>query len=132
MFSPRRATTPAAQPQASRIVEEGTATPAQIDAVVSSSFGFRPALFGPFAIGDMAGLDVYASSYRTLEEAFGERFACPKALREAVQNNDLGVKSGRGLRGIDQSQMPALLRYRDAAYARLSGLRTKLGAAPGL
>lgn len=118
--------------EASRIVEEGIATPAEIDAIVSSTFGFRLALFGPFAIGDMAGLDVYASSYRTLEDAFGERFACPKAVREAVEDNNLGVKAGGGLRGVDQSQVHALLGYRDAAYVRLSALRSELGAAPGL
>ena len=63
--------------EAVQMVEDGVATPAQIDAVVANSFGFRLSLFGPFAIGDMAGLDVYAGAFRTLEEAYGERFAAP-------------------------------------------------------
>jgi 3-hydroxybutyryl-CoA dehydrogenase len=118
--------------EAVRIVEEGVATPAQIDTVVSNSFGFRLALFGPFAIGDMAGLDVYESSYRTLEHAFGERFSVPTALAAMVSAGNLGLKSGRGFLDIDPEDKGALLAYRATAYARLSQLRDELGDAPGL
>ncbi|TNB69460.1 3-hydroxyacyl-CoA dehydrogenase family protein [Arthrobacter sp. BB-1] len=118
--------------EAARIVEEGVATPDQIDAVVSNTFGFRLALFGPFAIGDMAGLDVYESAYRTLEKAYGERFAAPEALAATVREGNIGLKSGHGFLDIDPAQKDALLAYRDNAYARLSQLRAELGHAPGL
>jgi 3-hydroxybutyryl-CoA dehydrogenase len=118
--------------EAVQIVEEGTATPEQIDAVVSSTFGFRLALFGPFAIGDMAGLDVYESAYRTLEKAYGERFAAPEALVAMVKDGNLGIKSGHGFLDIDPADKTALLAYRDNAYARLSQLRTELGQTPAL
>ena len=49
--------------EAARIVEDGLATPEQVDEVVRSSFGFRLPFFGPFTIADMAGLDVYADIY---------------------------------------------------------------------
>ncbi|UEL28160.1 3-hydroxyacyl-CoA dehydrogenase family protein [Pseudarthrobacter sp. L1SW] len=118
--------------EAARIVEEGVATPDQIDAVVSNTFGFRLALFGPFAIGDMAGLDVYESAYRTLEKAYGERFAAPEALAATVREGNIGLKSGHGFLDIDPAEKDALLAYRDNAYARLSQLRAELGQAPGL
>ena len=118
--------------EAVQIVDDGTATPAQIDAVVSNTFGFRLALFGPFAIGDMAGLDVYESSFRTLEKAYGERFTVPGALVDAVAEGNLGLKNGRGFRNIDPQDRAALLAYRDGAYGRLSQLRAELGEAPGL
>ncbi|GAF45284.1 3-hydroxyacyl-CoA dehydrogenase family protein [Rhodococcus wratislaviensis] len=118
--------------EALAIVEEGTATPEQVDAVVSNTFGFRLALFGPFAIGDMAGLDVYKGAYETLEQAFGERFAVPEVLTTLVEQGRLGVKSGRGLLDIAESDKDALLAYRDNAYGRLSALRADLGPAPGL
>jgi 3-hydroxybutyryl-CoA dehydrogenase len=118
--------------EAVRIVEEGVATPAQIDTVVSNTFGFRLALFGPFAIGDMAGLDVYESSYRTLEKAFGERFAVPTALASLVGEGNLGLKSGHGYLDISPEEVADLLRYRALAYARLAQLRAELGPAPGL
>jgi len=64
--------------EAALMVEEGTATPAQIDHVVKSAFGFRLPFFGPFAIADMAGLDVYANSYKTLAAQLGSRFDMPE------------------------------------------------------
>lgn len=118
--------------EAVRIVDEGVATPEQIDAVVSSTFGFRLALFGPFAIGDMAGLDVYESAYRTLKKAYGERFAAPEALVATVNEGNIGLKSGHGFLDIDPAEKTALLVYRDNAYARLAQLRAELGSAPGL
>jgi 3-hydroxybutyryl-CoA dehydrogenase len=114
------------------MLESGVATAEQIDAVVSSTFGFRLALFGPIAIGDMAGLDVYEGAYKTLEQAYGEKFAAPALMTRAVEDGHLGVKSGHGLRGIDPENVPALVAYRERAYAALSELRAKLGSAPGL
>ncbi|GAB3268504.1 3-hydroxyacyl-CoA dehydrogenase family protein [Sinomonas notoginsengisoli] len=118
--------------EAARMVEEGTARPEEIDTVVSNTFGFRLALFGPFAIGDMAGLDVYESAYRTLERAYGERFSAPRMVADAVAAGNLGVKTGGGVLDIGGDELEALLAYRDAAYAQLSQLRSRLGFAPGL
>jgi hypothetical protein len=36
------------------------------------------------------------------------------------------------LRGIDPADVPALVAYRERAYASLAALRAKLGSAPGL
>jgi 3-hydroxybutyryl-CoA dehydrogenase len=118
--------------EAVRIVDEGLATPSQIDSVVSNAFGFRLALFGPFAIGDMAGLDVYAASYDSLAAEYGPRLAAPQRLTQTVEAGNLGIKSGRGFLDIPAEDVPALVAYRDAAYRRLSQLRRELGAAPGL
>ncbi len=118
--------------EAVRMVEEGVATPGQIDTVVSNAFGFRLALFGPFAIGDMAGLDVYAASYESLAAAYGERLEAPRLLRDMVAAGHLGIKSGKGFLDIPAEQVPSLLAYRDRAYQALSALRDRLGAAPGL
>jgi 3-hydroxybutyryl-CoA dehydrogenase len=118
--------------EAARIAEEGVANPSQIDAVVSNTFGFRLALFGPFAIGDMAGLDVYESSYRTLEKAYGERFAALEALVHTVKGGNLGLKSGNGFLNVVPEDRAALVAHRDNAYAHLSQLRAELGRAPGL
>jgi 3-hydroxybutyryl-CoA dehydrogenase len=118
--------------EAVMVVEEGLATPEQVDLVVSNAFGFRLALFGPFAIGDMAGLDVYASSYKTLAGTYGERLAAPKALQDLVDGGNFGLKSGHGFLDIDPAKHAELLAYRDKAYAALSKLRAELGPAPGL
>ncbi len=118
--------------EAALMVEEGLATPEQIDRVVSNAFGFRLALFGPFAIADMAGLDVYNASYASLRAEYGDRLDAPRSLADLVAGGHLGLKSGGGYLDIDPEQREALLTYRDVAYARLSQLRAELGTAPGL
>lgn len=112
--------------EAALMVEEGVATPERIDAVVRSSFGFRLPFFGPFAIADMAGLDVYANSYRTLEDAYGERFAVPTSLRAKVDAGDLGLKSGHGYLDLTPEAAAAMVRSRDRAYVALLTLRNEL------
>jgi 3-hydroxybutyryl-CoA dehydrogenase len=102
-----------------RCVEEGLATPDEIDAVVSSTFGFRLPVFGPFTIADMAGLDVYASILDSLEQRFGGRFAAGPTLRALVTTGALGVKSGRGFRQYSQEVTQESLEKRDIAYERL-------------
>jgi 3-hydroxybutyryl-CoA dehydrogenase len=114
--------------EAARIVEDGLATPEQVDEVVRSSFGFRLPFFGPFTIADMAGLDVYADIYDTLERGLGTRFAAPGVLRERVAAGELGVKTGRGFRALSQPEADDLVARRDRAYAGLARLRREIEA----
>ncbi len=117
--------------EAVTMFEEGSATPEEVDTVVSNTFGFRLAFFGPFAIADMAGLDVYAGAYRSLSEAYGERFAAPKSLIEKTEAGEFGLKSGGGFVGLDVEQKDAIAAYRNRAYAALSQLKKDLGSPPG-
>lgn len=116
--------------EAVMMVDEGLATPEEIDEVVSNSFGFRLAVFGPFAIADIAGLDVYEGSFRSMETAFGDRMAAPALLREKVAQGRLGLKTGGGFLDIDPAAAEAIARYRDRAYHELSALKQRLGPAP--
>lgn len=117
--------------EAARMVEEGSATPQQIDAVVSSSFGFRLPFFGPFATADMAGLDVYVGAYESFFAAYGDRFAPPALLTDRVAAGDLGLKSGGGFTGMDASRLGEIVQYRNRAYTLLKRLRDELGPMPG-
>jgi len=88
------------------------------------------AFFGPFTIADMAGLDVYADTYRSMEAAFGERFAIPTSLLDAVREGNYGVKRGQGLTGLDESMQQRIAEYRNHAYGSLSALKTEIGPVP--
>ena len=114
--------------EAARIVEDGVATPEQVDEVVRSSFGFRLPFFGPFTIADMAGLDVYADIFDTLEQGLGSGFSAPAALRERVVHGDFGMKTGRGFLDLSQAQADELIDRRDRAYVRLARLRSEVEA----
>ncbi|GHS84781.1 3-hydroxybutyryl-CoA dehydrogenase [Actinomycetota bacterium] len=117
--------------EAMSIVEEQIATADGVDTIVRSTFGFRLPFFGPFAIADMAGLDVYANGFATFEQSFGPRLAAPALLTDAVAAGRHGTKNGAGLtRDYTPEQVAALVAYRSAAYSRMAALLRELGPAP--
>ncbi len=112
--------------EALRCVEEGLASPQEVDEVVRSCFGFRLPFFGPFQIADMAGLDVYVSVLETLKEGLGERFETPDGLRELVEQGRTGTKSGAGFLEYSDEERERLLLERDRRYAALNELLERL------
>ncbi|NND04269.1 MAG: 3-hydroxyacyl-CoA dehydrogenase [Acidimicrobiia bacterium] len=81
--------------EALRIVEEGLATPREVDEVVAGAGGFR---MGPFALMDLVGLDVnLAVSKSVYEQTFHDpRFAPNQIQQQLVDAGRLGLKTGRG------------------------------------
>jgi 3-hydroxybutyryl-CoA dehydrogenase len=115
--------------EAVNLVEEGVATPEDVDIIVRTTFGYRLPFFGPFAIADMAGLDVYRDGFRTLQAHYGDRLAVPALLTELVESGRYGLKQGGGFVTPAGDQAP-LVAYRNTAYARLGQLLKELGPAP--
>jgi 3-hydroxybutyryl-CoA dehydrogenase len=105
--------------EAARCVEEGLAGPEDVDRVVRTTFGPRLAAYGPFAIADMAGLDVFEAILQQLKDAFGDRFATPPGLAEKVADNNLGTKTLGGYFTYDEATVAALQAERDATYQRI-------------
>jgi 3-hydroxybutyryl-CoA dehydrogenase len=108
--------------EAVRCVEEGLASPQEVDEVVRSCFGFRLPFFGPFQISDMAGLDVYENVLDVLKEGLGERFTAPESLRKLVEEGRTGTKSGAGFLEYTNEERERLLLERDRRYAALGEL----------
>lgn len=117
--------------EATNVVEEGVATQEDVDTIVRTTFGFRLGFFGPFAIADQAGLDVYLSGFGTLGQAYGDRLATPELLKEQVQAGCDGLKNGKGWTGdFDEQTKSAVVAYRNRAYAKMGKLIRELGPAP--
>jgi 3-hydroxybutyryl-CoA dehydrogenase len=93
---------------------------------VRSCFGFRLPFFGPFAIADMAGLDVYASVLRVLRDGLGERFEPPRMLLDLVEEGRTGTKTGAGFLDYTDEERERLLLERDRRYAALLELLERL------
>ena len=115
--------------EAATLVEEGVATAEDVDIVVRTTFGYRLPFFGPFAIADMAGLDVYAAGFGTLAAHYGERLASPAVLTELVEGGHYGVKKDGGF-VVQAGDSAPLVAYRNRAYAKLGQLLRELGPAP--
>ncbi|WP_267423329.1 MULTISPECIES: 3-hydroxyacyl-CoA dehydrogenase family protein [unclassified Curtobacterium] len=116
--------------EATKIADEGIATPDDIDTIVRTTFGFRLPFFGPFAIADMAGLDVYAFCFESLQTRWPERFATPSSLQQHVDAGELGTKSGAGYLQVPADRTPELVAYRNRAYVAMQKLLDELGPAP--
>lgn len=116
--------------EATKLVDEGVASVEDIDMIARTTFGFRLPFFGPFAIADMAGLDVYAFCYRSLQTTFPERFATPAILQERIDAGHLGTKTGGGFREIDPERTAELVAYRNKAYVKMAQLLDELGPSP--
>ena len=116
--------------EATQLLDEGVANAEEIDTLVRTTFGFRLPFFGPFAIADMAGLDVYNFCYRSLQTDFPERFATPRVLSDLVEQGKLGTKSGGGFTDVPAERIPELIAYRNRAYVKLQALLEELGPPP--
>lgn len=79
--------------EAIRMVEEGVASPQDID--LAMELGYKHPS-GPLKTTDIVGLDVRLGIAEQLERDLGPRFAPPQLLRDMVADGKLGRKSGEG------------------------------------
>ncbi len=79
--------------EAVRMVEQGVASPADIDRAMS--LGYRHPM-GPLMLGDLVGHDVRLGIATHLASVFGDRFEPPELLRKMVAEGRLGKKTGVG------------------------------------
>jgi len=80
--------------EAYRLVEQGVATPEDIDKGMRLAFGRR---MGPFETSDLVGLEVQLMAYNNVyQEEKDLRFYPPSILRRKVLAGQLGRKTGKG------------------------------------
>ncbi len=79
--------------EAIRMVEEGVASPEDIDTAME--LGYRHPM-GPLKLADLVGLDVRLAILEHLHEELGEQFRPPTLLRQMVRAGKLGRKTGEG------------------------------------
>ncbi len=86
----------ALQREALYLVEQGIASPEDVDRVVKYGFGLRYALMGPLERADLGGLDVTYAVQQTVLPDLDNRTTPSELLRRRILAGELGVKSGRG------------------------------------
>ena len=82
--------------EAVRLVEEGVATPEDVDKAFRAGMGFRYASVGIFEFIDWGGVDILYRASRYMTEAVGERFKPARLVEQKMAYNELGPKTGRG------------------------------------
>jgi 3-hydroxybutyryl-CoA dehydrogenase len=84
-----------------RIMQEGRATPSQVDAVMRDTCGFR---MGPFELMDLTGIDIgYLTKMDRFAESGDPKDQPSKSVSALVERGELGRKTGRGWYDYDQS-----------------------------
>jgi len=83
-----------------RLMQEGRATPSQVDAVMRDTCGFR---MGPFELMDLTGIDVNFPARKIIYEGFfHDRRMTPSPYHESLYAaGRLGRKTGSGWYGYD-------------------------------
>jgi 3-hydroxybutyryl-CoA dehydrogenase len=83
--------------EAVRLVEEGVATPEDVDKAFKAGMGFRYATIGIFEFIDWGGVDILHRASGFMTKALNDdRFRAARLVEEKVANNELGPKTGRG------------------------------------
>jgi 3-hydroxybutyryl-CoA dehydrogenase len=83
--------------EAVRLVEEGVATPEDVDRAFKAGMGFRYATVGIFEFIDWGGVDILHRASGFLATALGDdRFRPARLVEEKIARNELGPKTGRG------------------------------------
>lgn len=83
--------------EAVRLVEEGVATPEDVDRAFRAGMGFRYASVGIFEFIDWGGVDILHRASRFMAAATGDpRFAPARLVEDKIARNELGPKTGRG------------------------------------
>lgn len=84
--------------EAIRMLEDGVASAADIDAAMALGYGHP---MGPLKLTDLVGLDVRLGIAEYLHATLGDRFEPPALLRQLVAEGHLGRKTGRGFYEYD-------------------------------
>jgi 3-hydroxybutyryl-CoA dehydrogenase len=106
--------------EAFTLIQEGVATPEDIDAAVRFGFGFRYLAAGPVLQKEHAGLDVHAAAAATIYPTLSNTTVPPPVLADKPAQGKLGMKTGEGFyRWTDESIQAERQRYNRALRAGL-------------
>ena len=82
--------------EAISIVENGIASPEEVDEVVKLGFGLRLPVLGPLENADMIGLDLTLAIHKYLLKHLDRSPEPPPMLIKKVEAGNLGFKTGKG------------------------------------
>lgn len=106
--------------EAARLVEEGVASPEDIDKATKYGFGFRFAVLGLLEFIDWGGGDILYYASRYMAGATGEdRFKAPGIIERNMERNRRGLRDGAGFLDYEGMDMPAYQNARLAAFVAM-------------
>ena len=110
--------------EALHLVEEGIASPADIDAIMKHGLGLRWALLGPLEIADLGGLDIFNTVGSYVAKSLSSATDSPKVLQDLVAAGKLGAKTGSGFYDYPPGKASALIAERDKKLLEILRLKS--------
>src|SRR5215470_1617016 len=118
--------------EAARMVEEGVATPEEIDKAIKYGFGFRFAVLGMLEFIDWGGGDILYYASRYLTQALGsDRYAAPQIVERNMKEGRIGLGTRQGFLDYENLDIDAYRRDRLKAFVAMLE-EMKLARAPVL
>lgn len=111
--------------EALHLIEEGIASPADVDAIMKHGLGLRWALLGPLEIADLGGLDIFNTVGSYVAKSLSNASDSPKVLQDLVAAGKLGAKTGSGFYEYPPGKATALTAERDEKLLEMLKLKSK-------
>jgi len=113
--------------EAARMVEEGVASPEDIDKAIRYGFGFRYAVLGLLEFIDWGGGDILYYASRYLEGALhSDRYRAPDVIATNMRDGRIGMRTGAGFLDYSGLDVDA---YREKRLAEMVELLRHFGLA---
>jgi 3-hydroxybutyryl-CoA dehydrogenase len=113
--------------EAARMVEEGVASPEDIDKAIRYGFGFRYAVLGLLEFIDWGGGDILYYASRYLEGALhSDRYRAPEVIATNMRDGRIGMRTGAGFLDYAGLDIDA---YREKRLAEMVELLRHFGLA---
>ena len=109
--------------EALAIVEQGIASPDEVDDALKTSFGARTPVLGIFEHMDLVGLDLTHYLHSYLLADLDTQKGPNAVLTERLQRGDLGVKTGKGFYDWSTKSAGDVLKARDTLLLELAAKR---------
>ena len=113
--------------EAFAMIDDGVATPEDVDNAVRFGFGFRFLAAGPVLQRDHAGVEVHTAAAATMYPSLSAATVPARVLRDKVAAGKLGMKTGEGFfRWTQASAAAERKRYDDLLRAGLKLIAAEL------
>jgi len=102
--------------EAIHIVEQGIASPEDVDMAMKMGLGFRLPIIGPFETADLGGLDTFLAISSYLFKEISSQIEPSSWLKKLVEENYLGVKTGKGFYDYPADTARRVIERRDRKF----------------
>jgi 3-hydroxybutyryl-CoA dehydrogenase len=109
--------------EAFHLLNEGVASARDIDTAITAGPGFRWAFTGPIEIADFGGLDTWQSVFENVAPDLNQSIEAPEIIRQMVQENKLGTKTGEGIFAYEDQSVSQKLNERDRHFVQLRRIK---------